>query len=49
MQELLTETYYGNTAQTWLIAFGIMVLSALLGKVAYWVFSNSCAYLYQPY
>lgn len=40
MQELLTETYYGNTLQAWLIAFGIMVLSAMLGKVAYWIFSR---------
>lgn len=40
MQELLTETYYGNTVQTWLIAFGIMIISAMLGKVVYWIFSR---------
>ncbi|MCU7797531.1 MAG: mechanosensitive ion channel family protein [Candidatus Thiodiazotropha sp. (ex Myrtea spinifera)] len=40
MTELLEQTYYGNTLQTWLIALGIIVLSALLGKVVYWVFSR---------
>lgn len=40
MQELLTDSYYGNTLQTWLIAFGIMIVSAMLGKVVYWIFSK---------
>ena len=40
MQELLTQTYYGNTLQTWLIALVIIVLSVMLGKVIYWIFSK---------
>ncbi|MES9876929.1 MAG: mechanosensitive ion channel family protein [Candidatus Sedimenticola sp. PURPLELP] len=40
MTELLTHTYYGNTLQEWLIALSIIVLSALLGRVAYWAFSR---------
>ena len=40
MQQLLTETYYGNTLETWLIALGIIVGSAVFGKAVYWVFSR---------
>lgn len=40
MQEVLTQTYYGNTLQSWLIALSIIVLSAVLGRVIYWVFSK---------
>lgn len=40
MPELLTQTYYGNTLQSWIIALSIIVLSALLGKVIYWIFSK---------
>lgn len=40
MSEILTQTYYGNTVQEWLIALSVIVFSALLGKVAYWVFSK---------
>lgn len=40
MQELLTQTYYGNTLQTWLIAMVIILLSVTLGKVIYWLFSK---------
>jgi MscS family membrane protein len=40
MMELLQETYYGNTLLTWLTALGIIVLSVMLGKVVYWIFSK---------
>ncbi len=40
MLELLTQTYYGNTLQSWLLALVIIVLSVMLGKVVYWVFSR---------
>jgi len=40
MQELLSQTYYGNTLQSWAIALTIIVLSVMLGKVIYWVFSK---------
>ncbi len=41
MTELLTQTYYGNSLQQWLIALGVIVLSALLGRVVYWIFSKT--------
>lgn len=40
MNELLQQTYFNNTLQTWAISFGIIILSLLLGKVVYWVFSK---------
>jgi MscS family membrane protein len=40
MQDLLTQSYYGNTLQTWLIAMVIVVASIMFGKVLYWVFSR---------
>ncbi len=40
MQDILTQTYYGNSLQNWLIALVIIVLSLMLGKVIYWVFSK---------
>ena len=40
MQQMLTQNYYGNSLQNWLIALTIIVLSMLLGKVIYWVFSR---------
>ena len=40
MDQMLTQTYYGNSLQTWLIALSIIVGSALLGKVVYWIFSK---------
>jgi MscS family membrane protein len=40
MSELLQQTYFGNTIQTWIISFSIIILSLLLGKVIYWVFSK---------
>lgn len=40
MQEFLGEAYYGNTIQQWLIAFGLVVAAAILGKIVYWLFKN---------
>ena len=40
MEELLTQTYYHNTVQPWLVGLGIMVASVVLGKAIYWVFSK---------
>ena len=40
MQQMLTQTYYGNTLQSWVIAMTIILLSVLMGKVIYWVFSK---------
>ncbi|MCW8964048.1 MAG: mechanosensitive ion channel family protein [Gammaproteobacteria bacterium] len=38
--ELLQETYYGNTLLAWLTSLGIILLSVMLGKVVYWIFSR---------
>ncbi len=40
MNELLEQTYFNNTLQTWAISFGIIILSLMLGKVVYWIFSK---------
>ncbi len=40
MTEFLTQTYYGNTIKAWLIALSIVVLSMILAKVIYWLFSK---------
>ena len=40
MQQILTQSYYGNTLQSWFIALAIIVLSVMLGKVIYWVFAK---------
>ncbi len=40
MSELLEQTYFNNTLQTWAVSFGIIILSMLLGKVVYWIFSK---------
>ncbi len=40
MQDLLTQTYYGNTLQGWLIGFGIILGSMVLGRAMYWLFSR---------
>lgn len=40
MNELLQQTYFNNTLQTWAISFAIIILSLLMGKVVYWVFSR---------
>jgi len=38
--EFLSNTYYGNTVQEWLISLGIILFVVILGKVIYWVFSK---------
>lgn len=38
--ELLQETYYGNTIMAWATSLGIILLSVMLGKVVYWIFSK---------
>jgi MscS family membrane protein len=40
MQDLLSQSYYGNSLQSWLISLSIIVLSVLLGRVIYWLFSR---------
>ena len=40
MSELLQQTYFGNTIQIWILSFFIIILSMLLGKAVYWVFSK---------
>jgi MscS family membrane protein len=40
MQEILTQSYYGNSLQSWLLALLIIVISIMVGKVIYWVFSR---------
>jgi MscS family membrane protein len=40
MTELLQQSYYGNTLETWLTSLIIIVLSILLGKAVYWIFSK---------
>jgi len=38
--EILQEVYYGNTLMAWIISLGVILLSVILGKVIYWVFSK---------
>lgn len=40
MQDLLTQTYYQNTLQSWLVAFAIVIGSIVFGKMIYWIFSR---------
>ena len=40
MDSILTTEYYGNTPIDWLIAFGIVFVSVLAGRVIYWLFSR---------
>ena len=40
MTEMLSQSYYGNSLQSWFIALSIIVLSVMLGKVIYWFFSK---------
>ena len=40
MQEILTQTYYGNTLQSWLLALTVIVLSVALGRIVFWSFSR---------
>ncbi len=40
MQDLLSQTYYGNTVNQWTMALTIMVGTFVVGKVVYWIFGN---------
>jgi MscS family membrane protein len=40
MTELLQQTYYGNTLEAWLTSLGVILLSILLAKIVYWIFSK---------
>lgn len=40
MQQLLTQSYYGNTLQSWIISLFIILMSVVLGKLIFWVFSK---------
>ncbi len=40
LQDILSRSYYGNTASAWLTALAIMVGALLLGKLGYWIFGN---------
>ena len=37
MQEMLSQTYYGNTIIEWAIALGIALGAFIVGKVVYWI------------
>ncbi|MBW2161501.1 MAG: mechanosensitive ion channel family protein [Deltaproteobacteria bacterium] len=39
-EDLLGQTYYGNTATQWLTALGVIVGAVIVGKVIYWIFGN---------
>ena len=40
MFEFLQQSYYGNSLRTWLLSLLVILLSLLLGKLAYWFFSK---------
>jgi len=40
MNELFTQTYYGNTLQEWAISAAVIILSFVVGKIIYWMFSK---------
>lgn len=37
MSDFLSQTFYGNTIQNWLISLGILTGSILIAKILYWV------------
>lgn len=38
--EVLHQEFYGNSILNWVIAFGILILSFVVVKMLYWIFSN---------
>ena len=40
MLEILNKTYYGNSIGDWLIAFTLIALSIIIGKILYWFSST---------
>ena len=41
LEEILANSYYGNTISEWATALGIMFAALVAGKVLYWIFSNT--------
>jgi MscS family membrane protein len=41
MESVLTKTYYGNTVLHWLITFGVVVASVVVGRVIYWLIGKT--------
>lgn len=39
--DFLSKTFYGNTIGQWAISLGIVVGALVVGKVLYWIFSNT--------
>lgn len=37
MKEFLSQSFYGNTVQNWLISFGILLGAIIVAKIIYWV------------
>lgn len=40
MQDFLAQQFYGNSIKNWLISFGIILGSIVVGKVLYWITSK---------
>ena len=38
MNNFLTQQFYSNSIQDWLISFGILIASLIIAKTLYWVF-----------
>jgi len=45
MNDFFTQTYYGNTLQEWAISAAVIILSFVVGKIIYWVFSKLARHL----
>ncbi|TNE77174.1 MAG: mechanosensitive ion channel family protein [Bacteroidetes bacterium] len=37
MKEFLSQSFYGNTVQNWLISFGILLGAIIVAKICYWI------------
>lgn len=40
MSDILSKTFYNNTILEWLTAFGLVLLSLIIGRVIFWVFNK---------
>ena len=40
-EDILTQTYYGNTVAEWATSLGIIVAALVVGKALYWIFSKT--------
>ncbi len=45
MTDFLNQIYYGNSVKAWMIALGLIVLSVVIGRIIYWVFSRWLKFL----